>query len=158
VPLSPSRGTLSGVMAAEEATEIHCYRCIYTWVPRRRPARMCPRCKSRLWNVPTIVRVKVGNGLGIGEVVGARRAEVLALLKQYGAKEVRVFGSVRRQEADETSDLDLLVDDLPGASLLDVAHLKVELRRILGRSVDLVEEDSLPWSMRPQVLAEAVPL
>jgi predicted nucleotidyltransferase len=45
----------------------------------------------------------VGSGLGIGEVLGPKRPEVMALLKEYGAKEVRVFGSVRRQEATTTS-------------------------------------------------------
>jgi uncharacterized protein len=138
--------------------ELHCFRCIYTWVPRRSGVRMCPRCKSRLWNVPEIVSVKLGDGLGINEVIGPRRDEVVALLKGYGAKRIRVFGSVRRREATRTSDVDLLVDDLPDTSLLDVAHIKNELRRMLGRSVDLVEEQSMPWSMRPQVLAEAVPL
>jgi uncharacterized protein len=54
--------------------------------------------------------------------------------------------------------VDLLVDRLPGASLLDVARLETELSRLLGRSVDVVEEDCLPWSIRPQVLAEATPL
>jgi predicted nucleotidyltransferase len=82
----------------------------------------------------------------------------LVVLKKYGVKEVRVFGSVRRREASTLSDVDLLVDNLPGASLLDVAHLKNELRRLLGRPVDVVEEETLPWSMRPHVLAEAVPL
>jgi predicted nucleotidyltransferase len=51
-----------------------------------------------------------------------------------------------------------LVSDLRSASLLDVARLETELRRLLGRPVQVVEEGSLPWSMRPQVLAEAVPL
>ena len=119
---------------------------------------MCPRCKSTLWNVPMIHPVTLGNGLGIAEVIGPRRTEVWTRLREYGVKEARVFGSVRRREANRGSDLDLLVDDLPEASLLDVAHLKNELRRILGRPVDIVEERSLPWSMRPQVLAEAVPL
>jgi predicted nucleotidyltransferase len=54
--------------------------------------------------------------------------------------------------------VDLLVDALPRASLLDHARLEIELGKLLGRTVDVVEEESLPWSMRPQVLAEAVPL
>jgi uncharacterized protein len=102
--------------------------------------------------------IPVGTGLGIPEVLGPHRAHVRALVKRYGAKRVRVFGSVRRQEANGQSDLDLLVDGLPGASLLDRAHLETVLGTLLGRSVDVVEEDSLPWSIRPQVLAEAVPL
>ncbi len=32
------------------------------------------------------------------------------------------------------------------------------LEEVLGRKVDVVEEETLPWSMRPQILAEAVPL
>ena len=145
-------------MTDESLPEFHCYRCIYTWTPRRTPVRMCPRCKSRLWNVPQPRPVRLGTGLGIPEVLGPHRAKVLALALNYGAKRVRVFGSVRRREANDRSDVDLLVDGLPGASLLDHAHLETELRRILGRSVDVVEEDGLRWSIRPQVLAEAVPL
>ncbi len=145
-------------MTEASLPEFHCYRCIYTWTPRRTAVRMCPRCKSRLWNVPEQRPVRLGSGLGILEVLGPHRAKILALVSNYGAKRVRVFGSVRRREANDRSDVDLLVDGLPRASLLDHAHLETELRRILGRSVDVVEEDGLPWSIRPQVLAEAVPL
>ena len=108
--------------------------------------------------MPELRPVHLGTGLGIPEVLGPHRAKVLALVSSYGAKRVRVFGSVRRREATDRSDLDLLVDGLPRASLLDHAHLETELRRILGRSVDVVEEDGLPWSIRPRLLAEAVPL
>ncbi|MGC2289521.1 MAG: nucleotidyltransferase family protein [Thermoplasmata archaeon] len=145
-------------MVGESLPEFHCCRCIYTWTPRRTPVRMCPRCKSRLWKVPELLPVHLGTGLGILEILGPHRAKVLALASKYGVKRVRVFGSVRRREASERSDVDLLVDGLPNASLLDHAHLETELRRILGRPVEVVEEDGLPWSIRPQVLAEAVPL
>jgi predicted nucleotidyltransferase len=145
-------------MAIEPLPELHCHRCIYTWTPRRLPVRMCPRCKSRLWDTPNILPIPIGVGLGIPEVLGAHRARILALTRKYGAKRVRVFGSVRRRSANERSDVDLLVDDLPRASLLDHARLETELGKLLGRAVDVIEEGSLPWSIRPQVLAEAVPL
>jgi predicted nucleotidyltransferase len=109
-----------------------------------------------LWEVPEIRVVRLGTGLGIGEELGPHRKEILALARKDGARRVRVFGSVRRQEATERSDVDLLVDALPKASLLDHAHLETELHRILGRPADVVEEGSLPWSIRPQILAEAV--
>ncbi len=138
--------------------ELHCHRCIYTWTPRRTPVRMCPRCKSRLWDQPVIRKVVLGTLLGPEEVLGPHRKAVIALARKYGARRVRVFGSVRRRTADSQSDLDLLVDDLPRGSLLSVALLEVELSRLLGRPVDVVEEGSLPWATRPQVLAEAIPL
>jgi predicted nucleotidyltransferase len=145
-------------MADDLLPELHCHRCIYTWTPRRSPVRMCPRCKSKLWNRPLLRAVPTGTGLGIAEVMGAHRDAVLALIRRYGAKRVLVFGSVRQGRATGHSDIDLLVDSLPGASLLDQAHLETELARLLGRPVDVVEEDALPWSIRPQVLAEAIPL
>lgn len=82
----------------------------------------------------------------------------MAIARKYGARRVRVFGSIRRRNGDERSDVDLLVDALPGASLLDHARLEIGLEEVLGRKVDVVEEETLPWSMRPQILAEAVPL
>ena len=142
----------------EALPELHCYRCVYTWTPRRVPVRMCPRCKSRLWANPLIEVPHVGNGPGIREVLGPHRDRVLAIIRKYGAKRVRVFGSVRRGTARPGSDVDLLVDDLPRASLLDLARLETELTRLIGRPVEVVEEDSLPWSLRPQVMAEAIPL
>jgi uncharacterized protein len=103
-------------------------------------------------------KFRPGTGLGIAEVLGPHRRKILAVTRSYGVERVRVFGSVGRNEAHEGSDVDLLVDRLPDASLLDLAHLKRELGKIVGRSVDVVEEDELPWSLRPQVLAEATPL
>ncbi len=145
-------------MVTELLPELHGYRCIYSWTPRHLPVRMCPRCKSRLWATPKVRPISLGEGLGLPEVIGAHRARILAVARKYGAQRIRVFGSVRRRNANERSDLDLLVDNLPRASLLDHARLETELGKLLGRTVDVVEEGTLPWSIRPQVLAEAVPL
>lgn len=71
---------------------------------------------------------------------------------------MRVFGSVRRSAADSGSDVDLLVVWNPEASLLDVARFRIGARKLLHRNVDVVEESSLHWAVRPQVLEEAVPL
>ena len=146
-------------MTKRTGREGRCYRCVYRWRIRRRgnPA-VCPRCKSRLWNVPKIRPVKLGDGLGIEEVLGPHRKEVARAAKKHGAVEIRVFGSVRRREADSRSDLDLLVRWRPGVSLLDVARFRLAVQGVLGRRVDTVESDLLHWAIRPQVLAEAVPL
>jgi predicted nucleotidyltransferase len=96
--------------------------------------------------------------LGIPELLGPHRDRILAIAKKYGAKHVRVFGSVRRREATSRSDIDLLVAPLTNASLLDHARLEAELRELVGRRVDVVEEDSIFWPARPRILAEAVAL
>ena len=86
------------------------------------------------------------------------RSEVLCLAAQYGATDVRVFGSVARGEADETSDIDFLVRMNPGRSVFDVGGLLMDLQDLLGRRVDVVTERGLRPRMRERVLREAIPV
>jgi predicted nucleotidyltransferase len=86
------------------------------------------------------------------------RSEILALAARHGARNVRVFGSVARGEADAASDIDFLVDFEPGRSLLDLAALLVDLEDLLGHPVDVVTEPGLKARIRQRVLAEAVPV
>lgn len=119
---------------------------------------MCPRCKSRLWNVPKLRPIRLGNGLGIEEVLGPHRREILRLARKHGAESVWVFGSVRRREANARSDVDLLVEWRKPVSLLTHVVLESDLEKLLGREVDLVNEADLRWSAKPSVAAEAVRL
>ncbi len=137
---------------------LHCYRCVYTWTPVRSPVRMCPRCKSKLWDVPKLRPVKLGNGLGIEEILLPHRSEIRRLARKHGADRIWAFGSVRRREATERSDVDLMVRWKRPVSLLDRAGLRADIEKTLGRSVDLVNEGGFHWSIQPQVEAEAVPL
>lgn len=70
----------------------------------------------------------------------------------------RIFGSVMRGTDTETSDLDLLVDPLPGATLFDLGAIQIELQTSLGVSVDVLTPKDLPKKFRTQVLEEAVPV
>lgn len=81
-----------------------------------------------------------------------------ALLLRYRAANLRVFGSVARGEDKEGSDLDLLVDPLPGATLFDLGGLQDELQEVLGVGVDLLTPGDLPASFRAIVLSEARPI
>jgi len=87
-----------------------------------------------------------------------KKDEILRLASKYGARKVRVFGSVARGEADHTSDLDLLVEPGPGFTLFKQASLTRELESLLGVSVDVVSDRGLRDRIRDRVLAEAVPL
>jgi len=70
----------------------------------------------------------------------------------------RIFGSVLHGTDQEGSDLDLLVDALPGATLLDLGDLQDELKSLLGIDVDLLTPGDLPPKLRAKVLAEAKPV
>ena len=67
----------------------------------------------------------------------------------------RVFGSAVGGADEEGSDLDILVDALPGATLFDLGALQVELEDLLGVPVDLVTPGDLPPKLREKILAEA---
>jgi hypothetical protein len=90
--------------------------------------------------------------------VNSHRQQVLDLAAQYRAGNVRLFGSVLRGEVAPGSDIDLLVDPLPGATLFDLGGLQVELQELLGVPVDLLTPGDLPSSWRQRVLSTAVPL
>ncbi len=137
----------------------HCYRCIYSWRPRRQPVKICPRCKSRLWNVPPSPgRPSQPGGLGFKEVIAPHLAAVRRLAHRYGVRDLRVFGSVARGEAGSASDVDLLFDSVRPLGLLRRAEFRTKLETILGRKVDLIREEYLKWYVRPRARAEAVPV
>ena len=77
---------------------------------------------------------------------------------RFRAANPRVFGSTLHSDDGEDSDLDLLVDALPGATLFDLGGLQDELEQLLGVRVDLVTPRELPVKFRDSVLAEARPV
>lgn len=92
----------------------------------------------------------------LNETLKNKRAEILRVAEQHGARNVRVFGSVARGEARPDSDLDLLVDLDPGRSLLDLGGLLMDLESLLGCRVDVVTEPGLRPRIRERVLREAM--
>lgn len=96
--------------------------------------------------------------MGLDELLKTKREDILRIAAKHGARNVRIFGSVARGEADEMSDLDVLVDMAPGRSLLDHAALMLELESLLGCRVDVASERGLKARIRDRVLDEAVPL
>lgn len=87
-----------------------------------------------------------------------RRPAVRELIARFHTANPRVFGSVLHGQDSDGSDLDLLVDPLPGTTLFDLGGLQVELEDLLGVPVDLLTPGDLPAKFRQQVLAEARPV
>lgn len=95
------------------------------------------------------------------DVVRAHREEILRVAAQFGAVNVRVFGSVARGEGDERSDLDVLVDIVNEAEGFAYFGILEDLRRaletIVGRDVHVVDERGLR-RLRERISRDAVPL
>jgi len=87
-----------------------------------------------------------------------RKPDLLKICEKYQACHLRVFGSVARNEATETSDVDFLVEMPNSQSVLQRVHFKSDLEELLGCRVDLAKAESLPELIQAQVLQEARPL
>lgn len=86
------------------------------------------------------------------------RDAICSAARRYHVSNLRVFGSVLRGADTEGSDLDLLVDPLPGATLFDLGGLQDELEQLMGLRVDVVTPKDLPPRFREKVLAQARPV
>jgi predicted nucleotidyltransferase len=91
-------------------------------------------------------------------VLEMKRNAVREMVARYRTANPRIFGSVLHGTDHDGSDLDLLVDALPGATLLDLGDLQEELTILLGVDVDLLTPGDLPQKIRPQILSEAQPV
>jgi hypothetical protein len=96
--------------------------------------------------------------MDLRDVLTRKKDEIAKIAAIHGARNIRVFGSVARGEADEKSDIDFLVEMEPGRSLLDLGGLLMDLQEVLGRDVDVVTERGLNPRIRDRVLREAVSL
>jgi predicted nucleotidyltransferase len=94
----------------------------------------------------------------LGQLRSGMRAEILRLAAAYGARNVRVFGSLARGEQSPASDIDFLVDLDPDRSLMDLGGLQMDLQEALRVPVDVSTESMLRPTIRDKALRDAVPL
>ena len=86
------------------------------------------------------------------------RALVREVVGRHNVANPRVFGSVLHGTDRDGSDVDIVVDILPGTTLFDLGGLQVELEEQLGVPVDVVTSTGLYRFIRDKVLAEAQPV
>lgn len=87
----------------------------------------------------------------------AQKAAIVALAREHGARRIRVFGSVARNEQTSRSDIDFLVEFPRGYDMLGQrVALTLKLADLLGCRLDLVPEHELNADLRQRVLQEAV--
>ena len=90
--------------------------------------------------------------------LASHRDAVRHAAQRFHTANPRIFGSALHGADTENSDLDLLVDPLPGTTLFDLGGLQEELERLLGIRVDVQTPGDLPEKFRARVLAEARPV
>ncbi len=88
-------------------------------------------------------------------MIEAHREALRALAKRHGMRSIKVFGSMARDDADASSDVDLLVETAPDTSGFALGALLMDAQDLLGRRVDVVTERSLHPLMRERILREA---
>jgi uncharacterized protein len=93
------------------------------------------------------------------ELIQTKRAEIIAVAAKHGAYNIRVFGSVARDEVTEDSDIDFLVDyDSSNRSAWFPMGLMFDLENLLERKVDVTTVDMLKERIKDRVLKESVKL
>jgi uncharacterized protein len=86
----------------------------------------------------------------------SHKFEIEAAAKAFGARRIRVFGSVAREEDGEASDIDFLVDFPKGYDMFSQRLALIErLSELTGRQVEVIPEHELNQYIRDQILSEA---
>lgn len=92
------------------------------------------------------------------ETLRAHKGEIERLARLHGARNIRVFGSVARDEDASDSDIDFLIDMEESRSLLDLVGLKQDLEAMLNRPADVLTERGISPYLRERILRESVAL
>lgn len=90
------------------------------------------------------------------DLLERNKREIMRIASRYGATDIRLFGSVAKRSATETSDVDFLVTLEPGRTLFDLGGLAYELEQLLGRHVDVATRPILRKEVWEKVEKEAI--
>lgn len=88
--------------------------------------------------------------------VNSIKSLILGVLKKYPITKAALFGSYARNEANKSSDIDLLIESDQPITLFDVLRLEKELSEVTSRKIDIVEFSAIKKSIRANVLKDAV--
>ena len=91
-------------------------------------------------------------------LIESHRAQLRNLADRYGARSLSVFGSMARDDTNENSDVDLLIEPGRALSGFDLGAFLMDAQELLNRRVDIVTLNALHPLIRKRVLAEAIEL
>lgn len=90
--------------------------------------------------------------------IAENRDRVREILERFRMANARIFGSAARGEDIDGSDLDLLVEAPPGATLYDLAQVEIELESVLGCKVEVLTKGFLATDVAENVKPDLTPL
>lgn len=152
VPVAEARAGLSGVLRDFRARGAAA-RPVVIGSHRRPEAVLLP-----YEAFATLSAADAGASPRVLDLLRRRKSLIERLARANRIRSVRVFGSVARGDDTEASDIDLLVEPEPEASLFDFAQFELDLETLLERPVDVVSVRSLDAERDRAVLSEAVEL
>lgn len=92
------------------------------------------------------------------EILERHREDIRRIVSRYHGANPRVFGSVARGEARDNSDIDILIDPMPGMTLMDQGAIAALLEDVLQAHVDVVISDTPPPGRLRRILQESKPI
>ncbi len=125
---------------------------------QRQIAERLGRSQPEVSRLAKLAREEFRGTTRLGRLVREHRTAIRRAVREAGASNARVFGSVARGEDDEQSDVDILVDIPDDFTLFDLGDLTVRVGDILGVPVDVVPTRGLKGKIRSTALNEAATL
>lgn len=93
--------------------------------------------------------------MSVFNLLMSKKNEIREIANRHGVINISLFGSVIRNEDNENSDVDFLVEFKENRTLFDLIRLKEDLENLIGKKVDVVTKDSLHWTIKDHILSEA---
>ena len=110
------------------------------------------------WHHPATLKPVKVKQVRPSDALFLHRTQIREIALSHRVSSVRVFGSALHGDDTADSDLDLLVEPLPEATLFDLGGMQDELQELLGVSVDVLTLKDLPVKFRDSVFQEARPV
>jgi uncharacterized protein len=92
----------------------------------------------------------------IPEDINKKREDIIRIARSHGVLTVRLFGSFARGDSHTSSDIDLLITVGPNHSRWFPGGLVADLEDLIGRRVDVVEEEALSSDVKNKIIRESV--
>jgi uncharacterized protein len=90
--------------------------------------------------------------------IRSKREEILAIASRCALKDIKLFGSVVRREETAESDIDFLVDIVPGGDPLGFVDFQQQVEKLTQRHVDIVFKNGVHPLLRANIYRDATPL